>query len=583
MSNLMEDEMMEDFIPLECDWTPEEEEQGKTSHIPTNQETSAQSLKAHFQATHPEVEVYDFQCVCGRYFKAQKDMRAHQKSTGHGACVCGENFSSYAELHRHRYEAVHFIRCSCTRIFGSTQHLLSHQRLERHDGFRDAKNGPEKLGPLESTTLDEVLCPCGGQLRDSTPTTTATASCSGGGEASPAPPLRCSDCSRVFQDAYGPARDSYAPGTTAFACRNCARAFKTWDAMWQHQLFIHHPCIACHHIFVSEARLMAHQRATGHCHCAACDAQFMTPDRLRQHLLEAHGVSRTALFQDVLAEERPLEAAPRSGGGGGGGGSSSHQQQEEREGDEEGGAQIFKGGFKAGANFLHISLRCRICGQDFTSPKTLHDHRTRGWHDPFASVACPFAACPASGKTFPSVSALLHHLEHGHCASGICTPVLNALLRGGPLERFVLPEYQLRPSPESPVSQRAADVNAAVAAAAAAAVATTTTPDEHQPPELRCPFCPSAAYPSPAQLKAHLSMYNHTPRFLAYPAYVAAPRGKSQRKSAVGFNAWSALAHSLETLLCAGSVAGVQEALDCVEARLRALAVVGEEADVMVD
>lgn len=79
-------------------------------------------------------------------------------------------------------------------------------------------------------------------------------------------------------------------------------------------------------------------------------------------------------------------------------------------------------------------------------------------------------------------------------------------------------------------------------------------------------------------------MYNHTPRFLRYPDYVQLPPTKSKRKQ--DFGAWSGLAHSLETLLCAGEVEGVQRALDEIEEALKRLGSMEdggiEEADMVV-
>lgn len=570
---------MADFIPLD------------TGDVTGELPPSTISAKSHFHSIHPEVELLPHQCVCGRYFKELKNMRSHQKATGHGACVCGENFSTYPELHRHRYEGVHFVRCTCDKIFGSTQHLLSHQRLEEHLGYRDTKKGPLKKIAMESDTLNEVVCPCGHQMLDDNSGAT----------------LHC-ECGRAFQDAYGPARDSYHPNTTVFSCCNCATTYDTWDEMWHHQLFIHHPCIACHKIFICETRLMLHQHETKHCYCPDCDEHFMTPDRLRQHLLEIHHVSRAEVFRDAL-DERPLDAPTTPA-------------------TSFGDPPVYKGGFKSGRNFLHINLRCRICGHDFTSPKTLHAHRTRGWHDPFTSINCPFssstaaaAACCNTNDSFPSISALLHHLETAQCGSGITLADLNAALRGGELEHFILPENHLRATPQSPCAalsdreiQALCDQQQQVTAAAAVAAAADTnamdrrTTTTNEKTKLTCPFClpppsstpsavpaptaaPAAAvaaaarkpktFPTTAQLKAHLISYNHTPRFLRYPDFIALPPTKSRTKAA-GFGAWSGLAHSLETLLCAGEVEGVQRALDAVEGRLRALGV-GEEADIMVD
>ncbi|KAL1634965.1 hypothetical protein SLS56_002049 [Neofusicoccum ribis] len=442
-----------------------------------------------------------------------------------------------------------------TQVFGSTQHLLSHQRLEQHVGYRDSKKGPEKTTAIESDTLNEVICPCGGQIIDS------------GSEE----PLHC-ECGRVFQDAYGPARDAYDPSTSAFSCCTCGLNYDSWDEMWHHQLFIHHPCIGCHKIFVCETRLMQHQRQTNHCYCATCDEHFMTPDRLRQHLLETHRISRAEVFHDAADDERPLDPTATV--------------------TSPSDPPVFKGGFKSGKNFLHINLRCRACGRDFTSPKTLHDHRTRGWHDPFTSIGCPFdgGRCDAADRDFPSTSALLHHLETAQCGSGIALPDLNDALRGAELERFVVPELHLRPTPRDPCAALAErDVLAlcdeqAVAAAAAGNDDGEAAGDRRL--KLRCPFCPPSwkTYPTKQQLKAHLVSYNHTPRFLRYPEFVVLPPTKSKRKA--DFGSWSGLAHSLETLLCAGEVEGVQRALDVIEDRLRALGRLGEgeeEADVMMD
>ncbi|KAH7027073.1 hypothetical protein B0J12DRAFT_704720 [Macrophomina phaseolina] len=556
-----EDEMMADFIPLQSEDAP----QGPC--------LSGISATAHFHEIHPEVEIYEHKCVCGRYFKELKNMRTHQKATGHGACVCGENFSSYPELHRHRYEAVHFVRCTCDRIFGSTQHLRSHQRLEEHVGYRDTKKGSLKTSAIESDTLNEVLCPCGGQLLDD--------------GSSDEPPLRC-ECGRVFEDKYGPPRDSYDPATTVFTCCNCGRDYDTWDEMWQHQLFMHHPCIACHRIFICEARLMRHQRATGHCHCAACGEHFMTPDRLRQHLLDTHRVDRATVFQDALDErltpgpDRLPTADPTH-------------------------PPVYKGGFKSGKNFLHLSLRCRVCGTEFTSPKTLHDHRTRGWHDPFTQVRCPFTrSCDlaaagdgddGNAHSFASVSGLLHHLEASQCRSGITLADLNDALRGGALERFVLEQYHFRPTPRNPcdalsdkeifelcerqVREQEEQQQAGHGDGQGDVVGSGKRL------KLKCPLCAPhwKTYPTVAQLKAHLVMYNHTPRFLRYPEYVRLPPTKSKRKQ--DFGAWSGLAHSLETLLCAGEIEGVQRALDEIEEALRRLGSMEEggleEADMVVD
>lgn len=534
---------MADFIPLGSGDAPQD------SHF------SAISARAHFHDIHPEVEMYDHKCVCGRYFKELKNMRTHQKATGHGACVCGENFSSYPELHRHRYEAVHFIRCTCDRIFGSTQHLRSHQRLEEHVGYRDTKKGSLKMNAIVSDTLNEVLCPCGGQLIDD-----------GGDE-----PLQC-DCGRIFEDKYGPPRDSYDPATTVFSCCNCGRNFDSWDEMWHHQLFIHHPCIACHKIFVCETRLMHHQRATNHCYCATCDEHFMTPDRLRQHLLGTHRIDRATVFQDA-ADERPLS------------GPSADQP------------PVFKGGFKSGKNFLHLQLRCRVCGTEFTSPKTLHDHRTRGWHDPFTQFDCPFTRSCGDDKgqlrNFASVSGLLHHLETAQCGSGITLADLNDALRGGALERFVLPEHHFKTTPRNPcdamTDKEVAVLCEQLAREAVANANESASQDgvrEGKRLKLKCPVCVSSwkTFPTVPQLKAHLTMYNHTPRFLRYPDYVQLPPTKSKRKQ--DFGAWSGLAHSLETLLCAGEVEGVQRALDEIEEALKRLGSMEdggiEEADMVV-
>ncbi|OJD37687.1 zinc finger protein [Diplodia corticola] len=573
MAQHQDDELMADFIPLST---------GDDAPAEMDPRPHQSALRDHFHEMHPDIEMMEHKCVCGRYFKELRNMRSHQKATGHGACVCGENFSSYPELHRHRYEGTHSVRCTCDKIFGSMQHLFSHQRLENHSGYRDTKKGSLKWTAMESITLNEVLCPCGGQILDDE---------SSNNNEEPEQPLQCDACRRVFRDEYGPARDTYEPSTSVFNCVNCDLDFDTWGEMWRHQLYLHHPCIACHRIYVCETRLMAHQRATGHCHCTACDQHFMTPDRLRQHLLEYHKLPRAEVFQDA-GDERPLLLD-----------------------DPSSSTPVFKGGFKSGKNFLHIDLRCRVCGCDFTSPKTLHDHRTRGWHDPFTAITCPFAgnggpceveeedqAREGGGgggskekKSFPSVSALLHHLETARCGSGISLAELNDALRGpARLEACVLPEHRFRATPRDPCAGALSDreiqavCDRVVADSSPSDVPvggddnnTDNNPNNTLPkkPKLRCPFCPASiwkTFPTKAQLKAHLTHYNHTPRFLQFPDSVALPPTKSRRKT--DFNAWSGLAHSLETLLCAGEVEGVQQALDVIEEALAALGRMAAEA-----
>ncbi|KAL1644731.1 hypothetical protein SLS58_004193 [Diplodia intermedia] len=529
-----DDELMADFIPLDAGDTAPSEMEARPHHS---------ALKDHFHEMHPDIE-----------------MMQH----------------NYPELHRHRFEATHFVRCTCDKIFGSMQHLFSHQRLEDHSGYRDTKKGSLKWTAVESITLNEILCPCGGQILDG----------EDGSSSEEPPPLQCSACGRAFRDAYGPARDTYEPSTSVFSCCNCGLEYDTWDEMWRHQLFLHHPCIACHRIFVCETRLMAHQRETGHCHCAACAQHFMTPDRLRQHLLEHHHLPRAEVFQDA-ADERPLLDPSTSD-------------------PSTAAAPVFKGGFKSGKNFLHVNLRCRVCGSDFTSPKTLHDHRTRGWHDPFTSLACPFAGAggpcedDAGGRSFPSVSALLHHLETARCGSGIALAELNDALRGpARLEACVLPEHRFRATPRDPcagaLSER--EIQAVcdqVTSSSSSSSAVAEAGDgghgdgANGKLKLKCPFCPPSVwktFPTKAQLRAHLTHYNHTPRFLRFPDSVVLPPTKSRRKT--DFNAWSGLAHSLETLLCAGEVEGVQAALDVIEEALAALggmaAGSGEEADMVID
>ncbi|KAK7549486.1 hypothetical protein IWX49DRAFT_36897 [Phyllosticta citricarpa] len=573
MAHTTEDEEMADFIPFEPEASVRAHWDQQTNRA------QGISAKSQFHEMHPDITLYTDKCVCGRYFNSKKAQRAHQNATGHGACVCGEAFTTYQDLNRHRYEAVHFLRCICSRLWGSTQHLLSHQRLEHHSGYWDTKKGNLKTTALESNTLDEVLCVCGGQMKDD------------GSNA----PLQCI-CGRVFVDGYTPARAEWPPDTTIFPCSNCSRPFDTWEEMWSHQLFIHHPCISCYTIFICESRLIEHQRATGHCHCGACNEQFMTPDRLRQHLLDTHGVSRSEIFQDAATEERPLSYHVRTP-------PASHGNDATRPGAS---IPVYKGGFKSGANFMHINLRCRVCAQEFTSPKTLHDHRTRGWHDPFTSISCPFntsadgASLCSDDRKYPSVSGLLHHLETGQCGSGIALADLNTALRGGTLEQYILPSYQQCTPVSTTADLSPRRITELCNRAEASALLTANGGIK-----LACPFCQAAAadaaasisdadqqqyirkprpktFPTKAQLKAHLELFNHTPRFLTYPAFVALPPTKSTRKA--DFGSWSGLAHSLETLLCAGEVGGVQEALDCVEQRLKMLAVdQGEDADRMVD
>jgi hypothetical protein len=144
-----------------------------------------------------------------------------------------------------------------------------------------------------------------------------------------------------------------------------------------------------------------HAIATGHCFCSDCDVYFSSRQSWEDHRKSAKHASEFKCcdcdisFNDVhalvahmesRAHRRPLR--PKTA------------RQDKKK-----------------SLPVSSSTNCAKCKRDFQSSQSLQQHLTSLKHKPLSRLDCPVGTnCRGS---FPSPSALVHHLESGRCSSGM--------------------------------------------------------------------------------------------------------------------------------------------------------------------
>lgn len=226
------------------------------------------------------------------------------------------------------------------------------------------------------------------------------------------PPSRCAKCNLTFLKRKALYKHDMEVHRPLIYCPICDRTFREKKAFRKHKRKAHPLCGHCNKRQVGRKELQSHQQATGHLCCRQCDiyfldnSQYFTHVRNVQHttqyhccdcdreygsqeLLDNHCCNCDIAFSSQIYFRKHLRKC----------------------------TQVHNSalGAKAPDSKLNGSLlwACERCIEKFASRKILRKHLSSKHRD----IRCPVGA--KCSKKFVTPSALLNHLESGHCRSGM--------------------------------------------------------------------------------------------------------------------------------------------------------------------
>lgn len=270
--------------------------------------------------------------------RAHTDRPPIERMSANTVCLCGGEFSTQVLLVQHANHHGHMIRCSCHRLFATSQHLRDHEQ-DTH---------PHHTGSFEVLALIN--------------TTTSSK-----------PP-------------------------TGHTCTVCHTTLANERGLAMHKQAKHPSCPVCLQNFPTAMQLEGHQQATAHCYCAEHSLAFISNGQLRNHLqasLHVTGFECTTCersfrsnraLSDHLGSEghsnvaRAFQARVRATGRS----SSSRAQSGPATQEEE------------------ATLRCHPCDRTFMHITGLYQHKRSVKHHPLSDLRCPFSKDCTQAFTSPS-------------------------------------------------------------------------------------------------------------------------------------------------------------------------------------
>lgn len=345
-----------------------------------------------------------------------------------------------------------------------------------------------------------------------------------------------------------------------YKCPQCAMTFQYKLLLKNHQKGKRHCyCGDCNKAFGSTSGLTNHLQSSRHpteFHCCDCKRDFTNSDALEQHLRDkVHKRPRP-----VVARSKPKSSQPPK--------------------------QHVQGSVKS----IRLPYTCPKCTKGFKTPKCLKKHLLSLAHNPLSNFQCIAGA--SCKKRFPSLSALLHHLESGACSSGMDYEMIkrivthhdteNIVTRGQGHIRDMLEEVSNKLRSRLPNQTTASDTKSEVVISTPSSSLSQAcwTPEDgsmkdwamavSQSSHRRCPFCDPSRRPFVTQqaLQDHLQSAAHCKPFVFCPVNLADGKSGASKMIRV-FTTVSGLLQHLESGACYDGIAGFWKTANYLEKRLQ--------------
>ncbi|KAL6721528.1 hypothetical protein ACLMJK_000632 [Lecanora helva] len=270
-------------------------------------------------------------------------------------------------------------------------------------------------------------------------------------------PIGCPGCNRAFATIADLAQHQngvHWGHLKPYMCQKCIRDFATREGIRQHlkashlrdapykswmpfDVYNHWTCWTCKSAFYSLEDLQGHKRFEGHCYCNNCQMYFDDPPSLKAHNDKSHPLHFHCCdcLRDFVNEYALNQ----------------HLQHKVHEQFQCQVCQQILGGMEAfdrhivkahGAianqkrKFYPPELNsCYICQRSFKNKMALEQHLKSVVHHPLSNLKCIVSSkCKAR---FTTPSALLNHLESGHCRSGLSRQDIHRLVQIHDTERMI--------------------------------------------------------------------------------------------------------------------------------------------------
>ncbi|KAF8847347.1 hypothetical protein BDZ45DRAFT_755004 [Acephala macrosclerotiorum] len=220
---------------------------------------------------------------------------------------------------------------------------------------------------------------------------------------------------------------SAAATIKSFGCSHCNLHFPEMKTVFKHNQEEHPKCKQCKKRFLDLAELQNHKQITQHCHCRECDIYF---PNLREHLTHVRNIPHTSPHHccdcdreytnqetlsyhccdcdKVLRNQKHLRK---------------HLSKQ---------SHIRRVRVQESERSHDLPHKCKECDETFHGKKQLKKHMSI--HRP-RHIHCPTGG--KCNKKFATPSALLNHLESGHCGSGMTRAKIHQLVFAHDSNRYI--------------------------------------------------------------------------------------------------------------------------------------------------
>ncbi|KAI5807585.1 hypothetical protein DFH27DRAFT_326766 [Peziza echinospora] len=384
--------------------------------------------------------------------------------------------------------------------------------------------------------------------------------------------MKCPECFKTLKSL--PGREEHQRVTGHCICQSCSLLFLSFEQYQNHMLELHsNQCPFCRKGFGTEGGCRAHQRALNHAYCTLCSLPFSTMKAFKlhnrnfDHTTEYHCCDCNQDFPDPLALDAHFSSCKLLNGNKG---------------------------------LVNRGYQCNECDKAFSTEAGLTAHKNSLVHRGLPEVTCTHPEC---NKTFPSNSALAHHLESGNCASGWNWKNVVAAVSDADPQRLITSEAILgttfipgiqgsvtsascfTPKCDTPASTvGGVSLSSAGFYTPSTGLATPTSSDllsvssqleQWATASITCPLCPTRVFVSYAAVEAHMNSAVHSPRFIRCPSLLPNIAAHMDKR----FNLPSALLQHLEAEVCLPGKQGkkAQKSLKMLEKKLTSILQVAAE------
>jgi hypothetical protein len=380
----------------------------------------------------------------------------------------------------------------------------------------------------------------------------------------------CDVCNSRFSTKADSTRHKKSTGHCV--CQHCRKAKASSQGLRAHNDAVHnHKCPHCSVAFAWRVLLTNHQKRQNHCYCGDCNRTFSTASGWKSHLQSSRhstefrccdcdrefrsGASLDQHLRDKV-HRLPATAGKRR---------PPCQKQKKAE---------------VNGNGSTSPLQCTKCSREFKTADALQQHLASLKHCPLGKVPCiAGASCKA---TFPSPSALLHHLESGACSSGMNREKLNSLILKHDTERLITRQPADSGLLEDDTDSSGSwDLIRTPSSASLSSGDGCMTPASgglsdwavllSRVPSHRCPLCPLGRRPfrDAKALQDHIKSAAHCEPFIYCPTTLAG--SGNQKPGAIRvFTTVSGLAQHLESGACVGGKVTFRKVVKYLETRIQA-------------